>query len=110
MIKYSQLTKKQVKIITNGCGAKAGWIKVPNFLFEASCNQHDFYYWRGHTEADKIKADKDFYMWMRLDIRYCKTVKKPYYHLWALTYYLMVKHFGKKYFSYSDTYKTLADI
>jgi heterodisulfide reductase subunit A-like polyferredoxin len=47
---------------------------------------------------------------MRIDIKQAKSIKKPYYHAWALTYYLMVKYFGKKYFNYSDAYKTLADI
>jgi|LGOV01.1.fsa_nt_gb hypothetical protein len=35
---YTELSPEQKKEICNGCGAKGGWIKVPNFLFKASCN------------------------------------------------------------------------
>ena len=107
MLKYSDLTKAQKEFICNGCGGKGAWIKVPNFIFKASCNHHDFYYWRGKDEADRKKADKAFYKFMRIDISEVNSLKKPYYHVWALSYYLAVRLFGRKFFNYSDKYKTI---
>jgi len=110
MIKYSDLTDNQKSLITNGCGAKGGFINPPDFIFKASCNQHDFYYWRGMDEEDRKKADNAFYKYMRIDISEVSFHKKPYYHLWAFSYYSMVRLFGKKYFSYAYRYKTLEDL
>lgn len=112
MLTYSELTQEQRDKISNGCGGKGSWIPVPNFIFKASCNQHDFYYWRGCSEEDKVKADKAFYRFMRMDIADLPVSKfwlKLCYHGWALTYYLSVRQFGKSYFHYADEMKTLED-
>ena len=101
MIKYSQLIDKQKQAICNGCGGKGGLINPPDFIFKASCNQHDFYYWRGGLEYDRLIADYDFYKDMLEDIETQPLIKKPYYHLWALAYYKAVRIFGKKYFNYN---------
>ena len=58
MLKYRDLTQEQKEKICNGCGSKGGFIKPPNFIFKASCNHHDFNYWRGNTKELKKKADK----------------------------------------------------
>lgn len=110
MLKYSDLTPQQKDKICNSCGGKGGLINPPNFIFKASCNHHDFYYWRGCTNSDRKKADKAFYRYMRLDIQEAKWYLKPYYHQWALAYYLAVRLFGSKYFYYSEKMRTLADI
>lgn len=68
MFKYSSLTHEQKKHICNGCGGKGGWIKPPKFIFHASCDQHDFYYWRGCSEDDRLLADISFHKWMKIDI------------------------------------------
>jgi len=101
MLRYKDLTPEQRKQICNGCGTKGGLIKVPNFIFKASCNQHDFYYWRGGSERDRKIADKAFYKAMREDIKSVKWNLKPYYHIWAFGYYRAVRFFGKKYFNYT---------
>lgn len=102
MIKYSQLTDNQKKAICNGCGGKGGFINPPEFLFNASCNQHDFYYWRGGNENDRLKADNMFYEAMKEDIRTASWYLKPYYSFWAYTYYKAVRFVGKKFFSYGN--------
>lgn len=109
MLKYSDLTPQQKEEITNGCGSKGGWIKPPNFIFKASCNQHDFYYWRGCKEADRKKADKSFYRYMKIDIkeRDYNLLKKVWYYSWAWSYYVAVRLFGKKAFYYSDEMRTI---
>jgi hypothetical protein len=110
MLKYRDLTQEQKEKICNGCGSKGGFIKPPNFIFKASCNHHDFNYWRGNTKELKKKADKDFYNAMKLDIAEAAFYKKPFYHCWALTYYISVSMFGKKYFYFADSPKGLKDL
>ena len=109
-MRYSDLTEDQKSKICNGCGAKGGLVKVPSFIFKASCNQHDFYYWRGREESDRLKADESFYRNMKIDIQDEKWYSKPFHHVWAYTYFKAVRIFGKKAFNYSINYKTLADI
>ena len=99
-LKYSELTDEQKEIICNGCGAKSGWLNPPEFLFSASCNQHDFYYWRGGTESDRLEADKAFYEAMLSDIQNYIWYKRVLYKSIAYTYYKSVRLFGKKFFYY----------
>jgi len=110
MLKYSDLSDEQRKLICNGCGVKGWIVKLPNFLFKASCNQHDFYYWRGCTELDRKLADTEFYGWMKADIEDTAWYLKPLYHIWAYAYYLAVRLFGSKYFSYGASKKSLDDL
>lgn len=108
-LKYSDLTDEQKEIICNGCGGKSGWLNPPEFLFNASCNQHDFYYWRGGTESDRLEADKAFYEAMLVDAQNYIWYKRLLYKSIAYTYYKSVRLFGKKFFQYG-TMKTKADI
>lgn len=110
MLRYSELTEEQKKFITNGCGGKSGWINPPEFLFHASCNQHDFYYWRGCTEEDRLKADTEFYELMKKDASEAKWYLRPHYYMWAWTYYMSVRVMGKKFFYYADKQKTIEDL
>lgn len=102
MRKFSELTLEEKQQICNGCGAKGGLIKSPDFLFKASCDHHDYYYYLGGTEADRKVADDLFYCYMREDIKDAKWYLKPYYKMWAYGYYLAVRKFGKPYFNYKD--------
>ena len=106
MLYYKDLTKEQKLNICNGCGSKGGFVKVPNFLFLASCNHHDFLYWIGGSETDRKIADDKFYKYMKKDVKAEKKIcKKIYYKSWAYTYYKMVCIFGKKYFNYKVVVK-----
>jgi len=111
MIRYRQITKVQKEEICNGCGAKGGWIKPPNFIFKASCNQHDFYYWRGATEHERLIADESFYKFMKIDIdeRQYSFLKTAWYHAWAYSYFKAVRIFGKKAFNF-EREMTQADL
>ena len=85
-------------------------LNPPEFLFNASCNQHDFYYWRGGTESDRLEADKAFYEAMLVDIQnYVVWYKRLSYKLIAYAYYKSVRLFGKRFFQYG-TMKTKTDI
>ena len=112
-LRYRDLTQEQKDFICNGCGGKGGFIKPPNFIFLASCKQHDFYYWRGCTKEDFRLANKEFYDMTREDIaeiEWYKIHKKVWYHAWAFIYFLAVSLGGKKYFYYGPKQKTLEDL
>lgn len=86
---------------TNGCGGKGSWIKVPNFIFEASCNIHDIGYGIGGNEARRFECDGKFLIMMIKDTFKVKGwIKRIYYQVWAFVYFLSVRIFGKKYFTY----------
>ncbi len=86
---------------TNGCGGKGSWIKVPNFIFEASCNKHDIGYGIGGDEARRFECDAKFLVMMLKDTyRVPDRILRFYYQWWAFTYFFGVRIGGKKYFNY----------
>ena len=87
---------------TNGCGGKGAWIKVPNFIFEASCNQHDIGYGIGGDEARRFECDGKFFIMMIKDtFQVNGWFKRFYFQSWAFVYFVAVRIFGKKYFNYN---------
>lgn len=110
ILRYRDLSIEEKKLITNGCGGKGGFVKPPQFFFKASCNQHDFYYWRGGDWLDRFHADWEFYKAMILDIREnvknYKLKTRFYYFIIATIYFLAVRIFGSNFFSYSKKLKT----
>lgn len=112
MLKYSDLTQKQKDFLSNGCGAKGGIINPPDFIFKASCGHHDFRFWIGCSWKHFFKANKDFYKWMRVDIKEAniRWYKKAYYHTWAFSYFSAVNIFGVCCFNFSDRQRTLEDL
>ncbi|MHC4335926.1 MAG: hypothetical protein ACYSUV_19575 [Planctomycetota bacterium] len=97
--------------IVNGCGARDGWrawIRPPSGLFRASCEHHDFNYWLGGREADRLKADAQFLECMLEEI-----ARWPFCLRWAgrvkaWTFYGAVRAFGRPSFSYGHE-KTWGD-
>lgn len=86
----------------NGCGNKGAKIKVPNFIFEASCNQHDVGYNKGGNEAKRFECDGKFFIMMVKDTFLVENyLKRIYYQSWAFVYFISVRIFGKKYFNYN---------
>lgn len=111
LLRYKDLSYSEKKRIPlNGCGGKGGWIPVPDFMFTASCDQHDFQYWRGHTERDRKEADRAFLRAMKRDVSALKWWRRPTAYLVAQTYYRAVRLFGGKFFNYSNRYSTREDI
>jgi hypothetical protein len=54
-------------------------------MFKASCDQHDFYYWRGGDQELRKKVDGEFLQAMLHD-------SKNYFHKWwAYLYYYGVR-------------------
>jgi len=111
-LRFSDLSDEQKTVVCNGCGPKAwGGLQPPQFIFRASCDQHDFYYWRGGTEKDRKFADKEFYKFMKIDIKEdAPWYKKPHYHTLAWIYYSAVRISGVTCFTYLDEMRTEADL
>lgn len=101
MVKYSDFTKEQISLISNGCGARK-FIKPPEIKeFVASCNQHDLYYMRGGNFRDKVIADVQFLAYLLLDIIKVKSVFKMLrYTFYAGIYFIAVILFGHFSFAY----------
>ena len=109
-VRYNDLTVDERKHICNGCGGKGGWINPPEFKFHASCNHHDFNYWLGCTEDDRLKADKQFYTAMKKDADRLPWYRRYSHKVLAFTYYRAVRRFGKSFFYYGDKQKDRNDL
>lgn len=110
-MKYEDLTPYQRAVILNGCGGKGSIIRPPyGLFFESSCNKHDFSYWVGGTEEDRIKADIGFFRAMLEDCQRFTGTTKTKYIVWAHVYFMAVRAFGSKYFNYTDTPRTERDL
>jgi hypothetical protein len=103
--KFEDLTEKEIAEICNGCGGKGSYVKPPHAVFfNASCNHHDYGYWKGGTEADRKTCDDKFYSEMVKDCKVLPWYKWLRYRPWCYLYYLAVRKWGKKYFYYSNVY------
>ncbi len=101
--KFEHLPQETIDQICNGCGGKGGFITPPYALFfEASCNHHDYGYWKGCTEKQREICDKKFHQAMKNDTTRLNKWKQPYFRAWAYAYYCGVRIFGKKFFYYAD--------
>jgi hypothetical protein len=81
---FTDLTPEQQASYGNGCGLDLRLLRVPQFIFSASCRHHDFNYERGGTPLDKVKADWDFYTHMIADSH------KWWHYVVATTYFVGV--------------------
>lgn len=87
-VTFGELSKEEQISFGNGCGLQARLLRVPQFIFKASCIQHDFNYSRGGWIKDKAKADWDFLQAMLED---SKLSSKPvFYAIMSITYFIGV--------------------
>lgn len=108
---WHDLTEAEVAQITDGCGKKGGWIRPPEYLFfDTSCDQHDFYYWRGHREEDRKIADAAFYQVMKRDVGKATWYRRLWLYVVAWLYYRAVRFCGKPFFHYGSRYRTREDL
>ena len=107
MLHWTELTKEQQSQF-EGCGPGKAQFLIPQFIFKASCRQHDFYYWRGGNLIDKAKADTYFYVFMLEDVQ-LKPKHRWFYWSMATLYFVMVSIFGCFAFSWGNQ-KTLEDL
>ena len=107
---YDALSAAMVEQICNGCGGKGGPVDPPEWRFHDSCQRHDFDYWLGGTEDDRLRADKAFYADMQLACHLRKQWwQRPWYYTMAWVYYRAVRHCGGGYFHYGSR-RTWADL
>ncbi len=103
-VKYEDLTPAQKRAIVNGCGGKGGIVKPPHrIFFDTSCNHHDYGYFKGCTEADRLADDKELKKSMKKDCATLPWYRQIRYRPWCWLYYRGVRIVGKKYFYYGDT-------
>jgi len=104
---FEDLTKEELEFISNGCG---GPFPVPAFVFEGDCDRHDFDYYVGCTEEDRLEADLRYFRLMRDSANKAKWWKRPWYHAMAIKYFLFVRHAGYPFFYRADRKKTYEDV
>lgn len=57
-VKFEDIPKELMLLITNGCGGKGGWIVPPHALFYyTSCNHHDYGYGCGGNGKNRLECD-----------------------------------------------------
>lgn len=120
-IYYSRLTINEKKFLCNGAGRKGlqGYL-VPDFVFTEAANRHDFDYWKGGSERDKMSADRRFLDNMLDAAEYKENGKKRFfiirwfYRRMAFEYYTAVMEVGGNPllggFHYSDKKRTKEDL
>ena len=107
--------------LLNGCGPKIRWVNwlVPDAVFglhvEEDCDHHDFNYLLGHTEADRAKADWQFFEEIRKRAlakteSWWRRWLRPVYRMAAWTYYRAVRAFGVSFFYYGPTERSREDL
>ncbi len=109
-VRFHDLTPEERALICNGCGPKGGIMPVPEMGFSACCDHHDFNYWLGYSEFDRIRAD-----WQFRDAMMADADKKPWWRRWwyrwmADLYYRAVRRWGMSAFYYGDRYRTREDL
>ena len=99
--RYEDLTQEEKEEICNGCGGKGGIVTPPHAIFfETSCNHHDYGYYKGTTEKDRKRCDKNLRTAMNKDCSKLPWYKWLRYRPWCELYYLGVRSVGWKFFNY----------
>lgn len=97
-LKFADLTEAQRSAICNGCGRKGGLVPVPDFVFTASCDRHDFGYWRGapwgFKRLRRLECDQRFYEALLNDVAEQPKEKQAFYYRWAYRFFLAVRFVG----------------
>lgn len=109
-LNFSELTPFQKKSIVNIVENKKGLFNPPSFIPIVHYNEHDFLYWIGGTELDRIDADNNLYNIMICITKQCVWWKQPLYRYMSYLYYKDIRFNGKKFFFYTDTVKTIDDV
>lgn len=97
---FSDLSREERDTFGNGCTF------VPDFIFTASCQHHDFNYSRGGGLRDKLQADWDMcrHMW--------SDSSKAWHYLVTALYWLglTLLPFSYFFFYWSKEYRSLDEI
>lgn len=98
--------------MSNGCGCETGvlkWFRPPYArTFYVPCCMHDDAYDEGGTEAERMVADKVFFIRMVRLLFKKRWELAPWRYAWlvfiAYIYYISVRVFGRFYFNYTKDF------
>ena len=119
--KFSDLTPEEKESFSNGLGPWwfPDWLrsfitKWASWFFEdASWRHHDFGYFIGCDEFDRLRCDRKFKDAMLRDAwsqpKY-RIIRIPLALFLAWAFYFAVRTFGRRSFQYRDRYATLEEI
>lgn len=100
-LQFEDLTKKQIDYFWNGVGSQHYCIDPPDFIFGQPSKVHDFLYWLGGDDSDRIVADEIFFQDCMFEITKEKWfVRRVFYYFVLEWYVLVLKILGKKSFEY----------
>jgi hypothetical protein len=102
-LRFRDLTSEERGLICNGCGSKAGGKLLPAWCRTACCDHHDFNYWRGGKEADRLDADQGLYDALWFDASLQPWWRRPFAKLEAWSYYHALREHGADHFHYAPT-------
>jgi hypothetical protein len=87
----------------NGCTCAPDRLPfAPGASFEVACDLHDYDYWRGGTERDRLAADRRLRRLMVRAVRRSGRCARARAWRWARAYYLAVRLFGYVAWTYRD--------
>jgi len=110
-VRFRDLTDEERKVICNGCGPKGGFIPVPEFIFTACCDHHDFQYWLGCNRKQRKKADLQFLREMMNDaVSYSFPKPRNTYRWLARIYYRAVRLVGMFCFHWAKRQRNRIDL
>ena len=108
-LKFEDLTAEQLDYLVDDCG-KPGVLDVPDFVFNIACERHDFDYWSGCTQNDRLDADLRMNRLMREAIASEPWYRRVWLYPVASTYYWAVRIGSAKYFYIGPNKRTLEDL
>jgi hypothetical protein len=108
-IRLKQLLKRAKMV--NGCGPEGAAGLVPDWVYTSACDEHDFLYHVGCTEADRLAADIIFYHAMiRCADEQGSWWSRVWYRSIAKWRYYAVRWWASGSFYYADRKQTLKEL
>lgn len=102
-LKFEDLTKEQLDYFCNGVGSAHFPINPHDLIFKSPSKRHDFLYWLGGTDEDRILADEIFYLESLLEIGKQKWIPCRLFYFSVLELYMMfLRPLGKYAFEYGS--------
>jgi len=105
-LELNKLTPKQYEYfkthIYNGVGSDHFFINPHDLIFKLAAEAHDFAYWRGGTDEDRVISDKIYLRDSLSAIRLQPRWKRIFYYPIAYIYYFFLTIFGRFAFEYRN--------
>lgn len=105
-LELEDLTDEQyeffIRHIWNGVGSQEFALKPPALIFNPASVRHDFYYWRGGGEIERLAADVRFLNEALQACDYMPWTTRWFYVGAAHVYYRGLRVLGQRSFEYSE--------